>query len=424
MDGGTVAAHQAAEDEQRGPLPAGMRDVLVGEPHAKLVVREALSCGFSRVFILANSSLRGVAMDLQRRLQAQLEAATAQACFSVQMGGGDDGVLQACDLAARMGADCVVSLGGGAVQDAAKIVRLWLSVDGASSTAASTSALQAAEARSPMPVLLPQIACPSVFAMAELTAMAGMSSGGRKVGLNHPSMMPTLVCFDPALTSGCPDWLLYGTALRAVDHCIEAATSSRASEATRVLALKGLGLVQRGLAGMLDDRNSAAAQADVYYGGWNGILAMLNVGYAAGHFLENQFSARFAVHQGACSALIMAPMLRWHAEVTAPQQGRIAEVLAPTVVLADRPSAADLVQQMVDSVAERAGIPSTLDEISNATPEALRLWSADVFAQHAATLNVICPREFGSALELLSLVTAPPPLPLGAEPARRTGASL
>jgi hypothetical protein len=31
---------------------------------------------------------------------------------------------------------------------------------------------------------------------------------------------------------------------------------------------------------MLIDRFSAEAQADVFVGGWNGILAMLNVGYA------------------------------------------------------------------------------------------------------------------------------------------------
>jgi hypothetical protein len=42
--------------------------------------------------------------------------AACEVCREVKMGGGDSGILAACAAAAKLGADCVVSLGGGAVQ--------------------------------------------------------------------------------------------------------------------------------------------------------------------------------------------------------------------------------------------------------------------------------------------------------------------
>ena len=292
MDGSAQADYRTTGDDRSGPLPAGMDAVYVGSDHAEVVLAVIASRACSRIFILTNSSLSAAAVALQASV---LRSAAGMACErsdAVKMGAADDGVLAACAAAAAMRADCVVSLGGGAVQDAAKIVRLHLWACGEGTAAAAeqptTEALTSALAQLPRvmlegddsALLPPQIACPSVFAMAELTGMAGMSAEGRKISLSSQHMMPTVVCFDSALATDAPDWLLFGTALRAVDHCVESVTSPRASRSTQELGLKGLRLVARGLNAMLIDRFSAEAQADVFVGGWNGILAMLNVGYA------------------------------------------------------------------------------------------------------------------------------------------------
>ena len=52
------------------------------------------------------------------------------------------------------------------------------------------------------------------------------------------------------------------------------------------------------------------------------------VGYGAGHFLENQFSARYGVHQGACSALLMPRVLHYHRRESRPAQERVAAEVA------------------------------------------------------------------------------------------------
>ena len=51
----------------------------------------------------------------------------APLCTSINMGGAEEGLLKACDDAYTAHADLVMTVGGGAVQDAGKLVRLWLS---------------------------------------------------------------------------------------------------------------------------------------------------------------------------------------------------------------------------------------------------------------------------------------------------------
>merc|ERR1712137_1357296 len=135
----------------------------------------------------------------------------------------------------------------------------------------------------------------------------------RKVGAGHPSLMPSVCIFDPSLTQGSPDWVRFGTALRCVEHVIGAMCSPTANADIRRVALEGAAMINRGLNEMLKDPNSPDAAAELYKGGWHAIRA-LNTGCypAIAHFLENQYSARFNVHQGSCSGILSARILDYH----------------------------------------------------------------------------------------------------------------
>ena len=53
-------------------------------------------------------------------------------------------LLKACDAAAAAGADAVCSIGGGAIHDAGKLLRLWLSAASAGGGVSSVEGIQAA----------------------------------------------------------------------------------------------------------------------------------------------------------------------------------------------------------------------------------------------------------------------------------------
>jgi maleylacetate reductase len=114
---------------------------------------------------------------------------------------------------------------------------LWLSTrntaddDSGDGGGATVEAIQAAANRNPMPFLPPQIAIPNSFAMAEGTHVAGLTTSSRiKSGVAHSSMLPAVIIYDPALSSGLPDWVRFGTALRGVEHAVGAISHPNATE--------------------------------------------------------------------------------------------------------------------------------------------------------------------------------------------------
>ena len=222
-----------------------------------------------------------------------------------------------------------------------------------------------------------------------------------KSGAAHKALMPTVVVYDPSLSAGLPDWVRFGTALRGVEHGIGAVCSTTAGVSGEVIdaALEGVRLVVRGLEGMVVEAEAREAQLDSYRGGWVTIRALNTAGYPAlAHFVQNHYSARFNVHQGACSGILSARILRHHAAATAPQQARLAAALGT----ADEPAPRQL-QRLV------ARLPSLAQEHAEVqvTPAALREFAEWLHATHAAKLNRLSAVPFASADAVLEMLAWP-----------------
>ncbi len=397
----------AAEGEAL-PVPPGMDGVHVGVPFGVTALYEMEQLNASKVYVMANKSSKPMVEDFVKSLDEKGFLAAPLNC-DVSMGGAEDGLLKACNEAAAVNADCVLTVGGGAVQDAGKLVRLWLSaaanqVDGEQAT---VKGIQAAQNRDPMPPLPPQICCPNSFAMAELTHVAGLvTKDNVKSGAAHPSMMPTVVIFDTSLSKGLPDWVKFGTALRGVEHAIGAVCHPKATEDIRNRALQGLTLVNKGLKGMVEDPDSEAAQVNCYLGGWMAIRA-LNTGCypSIAHLIQNHYSARFNVHQGSCSGILSARILNYHREKTLVKQISIANVL--DLVIGDReyplPPAPKLVS---DLVATLPGVAKDHAD-ANVDEEMLREFAEYMYNQHGEKLNRLSPKPFCSAEDFLGMITQP-----------------
>jgi alcohol dehydrogenase class IV len=129
------------------PLPAGMDAVHLGVPLVPTALMELQRRDSSRVFVMANRSSAPLAEPLVAAL-TERGALAAPLCCEIGMGGGEQGLLKACDAAAAAGTDTVITIGGGAIHDAGKLVRLWLSAyggeDAAMAAVASVEGIQRA----------------------------------------------------------------------------------------------------------------------------------------------------------------------------------------------------------------------------------------------------------------------------------------
>ena len=377
------------------PIPPGCENVKININFMEEVLIECNAKSINKVFIMSNSSLSSKVDALEKMLVENGKQVTKN--YDIKMGGlGFEG---ACKAAAEFRAEVVVSIGTGAIQDCAKIVRIWIAATTEDSSIEVTfEKLIEWHSANLSQKLVGQIACPSVFAMAEFTGMAGtQTADGKKAGVFAPDQikntMPTLILFDPTLGQDSPNWLKFGTLLRSVDHSVEAITHKKASETTTALGVKALALIQEGLKLLTEDPKSKDGMCKVFEGGWAGISAYASIYYAAGHWLENQFSARYSVHQGSCSALLMWRILHFHKQDTAEAQKLISKALGDPDA-----SAAKLVKDLIDSCPD---LPRKYEDV-----ESVKQDDFEEFAkiQQIAMLNRLSPRQFTDFNDVLSIL--------------------
>ena len=392
-------------------IPLGMQSVHIGAPFLSTALDKISSLGSKRVFVLSNNSSRKFLEGDDKKLINILEAKgllAAPLSTTIGMGGGETGLLQAANDAYAANADVIITVGGGAVQDAGKLIRLWLSTkagsdDGGAAAAAAdatVASIQAASNRDPMPPLPPQICLPNSFAMAEATHVAGLTTTSKtKSGAAHKSMMPTVIIYDPVLSSGLPDWVRYGTALRGVEHAVGAVTHPKADEEVRSRALAGLSIITTNLQKLVNEPEEEAALCNCYVGGFMAIRA-LNMGCypALGHLIQNHYSAKFDVHQGSCSGILCGRIMDYHYEKSKELQHRISAALGNSDVRAPR-----LVRDLVKT------LPTVANEHSQVgvTDEMLEEFTEWMFANHLSRYNSLSPKEFGSAEDIYGMMTKP-----------------
>ncbi len=407
-------------------IPEGMQAVHVGEPFLPIALKTISDFGARKVFVLANKSSRkfiehsgygdGDGNTTTKKSSSllfidklrEMGILAAPLSTSIEMGGMEDGLLRACNEAYVNQADLIITIGGGAVQDAGKLIRLWLSTrntaddDSGDGGGATVEAIQAAANRNPMPILPPQIAIPNSFAMAEGTHVAGLTTSSKtKSGAAHSSMLPTFIIYDPALSCGLPDWVRFGTALRAVEHAVGAITHPNATEDIRSRALLGLSILHENIIRLISNQECPIINSNTYVGGFIAIRALSPTCYPAiGHLIENHYSAKFDVHQGSCSGIIMARIMDYHYEQTKEYQKRVSIALSG----GDETTTIPAPLLIRDFIRKLPGVKHEHDQVS-VTNDMLRELTIWMFTNHLDRYNVLCPRKFESSEDIYKMMT-------------------
>ena len=105
-----------------------MESVVFGKPFAEALAREVDRLDARAVFVLASGTLSRET-DLVERLRQMLGNRFAGLCAKIGAHTPRDDVAAAANSARESGADLIVTLGGGSVTDAAKMVGLCLGND-------------------------------------------------------------------------------------------------------------------------------------------------------------------------------------------------------------------------------------------------------------------------------------------------------
>jgi alcohol dehydrogenase class IV len=282
--------------------------------------------------------------------------------------------------AREVGATVVVALGGGSALDAGKL---------AAAVARGEPAEAYALAARPLPAdPLPVVCVPTTAGTgAEVTRTAVFSdSAGRKVWAWGEALRPRIALLDPTLTVSLPPAITAMTALDALVHAIEAATSRRAHPLADAPALHAIRLICAHLPVALQRPADLEARGGLLIAACLAGLAIDAAGTAIAHALGHALGTLAKVPHGRAVALSLRVALAWNVPA-APERHRAVAAAMGLSRIADERALARALAARFDALVRGAGLAVSLAGDGLGAGDADRLTDALLAAENRPMLE-------------------------------------
>ena len=347
-----------------------MDSVTYGRPFAEAVKEQVEQSGATAVFLLASGTLAretGLVGQLRDALGNRLAGVYARIGAHTPR----TDVVDAANAARAAGADLLLTLGGGSVTDAAKMVALCLGngvtnpeqLDRYCAQIAPDGTTRRPKVKAPS---VRTVAIPTTLSAGEFSAGAGCTDTARHVkeSYSHPMMVPRTVILDPDATVHTPEWLFLSTGIRAVDHAVEDICSVNGQPISEGAAYHALLLLGKGLPGVKADPEDGDARLECQIGAWMSMVgSQTGVSKGASHGIGHVLGGTAGVPHGYTSCVMLPHVLRFNHPVNAGKQARVSEALGRPEV-----PAADAVAELISGL----GLPTRLRDVG-VKPEQLDL---------------------------------------------------
>ncbi|KUJ15093.1 putative Fe-containing alcohol dehydrogenase [Mollisia scopiformis] len=304
--------------------------VSYGIPFTESCAKHVQKLKASRVYLIAGKSLTkntSFTSDLQKALGASLAKTRVGMTPHTLM----SEVLEIVEECRTVNADCIVTLGGGSLSDAAKVITFALAnnvktqvelvklphLGGKSSNFSTDNNINA---HAPT---VPIICIPTTLSGGEYSTYAGVTDHltGEKVQFCPPIASPDVIILSGELACSTPldVWLQSG--MRAVDHCIETLASLKSTPEVDEFVTKSLKCLIPGLLnakanfGMEDGKaQEIKAREECQIGVmWAMIFLHRKVACGASHGIGHMLGPMFHVGHGETSCILLPAACRFNA---------------------------------------------------------------------------------------------------------------
>jgi alcohol dehydrogenase class IV len=276
--------------------------------------------------------------------------------------------LDGVERARAAGIDALVAVGGGSSLDVAKVIAALDSYGdpaAAAERAVESGSIAVAADADPLPI----VAVPTTLAGADLSVEAGVNLSvdpdrvatheAPNGSLSDERLMPTALCYDPALFQTTPTAVLTASAMNGFDKAVECLYSPHATPVTDATATEAIGRMQSGFSTLpeesMDERDLYDAVVGIVLAQY-GISTPGRVRLSIVHAFGHGFSHDYDVHQGVVHGVLAPHVLEYVFERVDGRRHRLAAALGVD-------DAADPAAAVVDAVADVAAdldLPSRL----------------------------------------------------------------
>ena len=289
-----------------------MDRVVYGVPLAEALAEEVRLRDAQGVYVMASGTLERET-DVIDNVRQVLGNRLAGVCAKIGAHTPRVDVVAAANEARAAKADLIVTVGGGSVTDAAKMVGLCLGNN--VTTPEQLDAFRATvtpDGRTERPPTKPPgvrfIAVPTTLSAGEFTWFAGCTDTARHVkeSFGTAQNMASVVILDPVATIFTPEWLFLSTGIRAVDHAVEDLCSINPTPFSDGMSMHALRLLSRGLVAVKANPENLEARLDCQLGAWMSIMGAQNgVVMGASHGIGHVLGGTADVPHGYTSCVML-----------------------------------------------------------------------------------------------------------------------
>jgi alcohol dehydrogenase class IV len=256
---------------------------------------EALAC--SRALVLATPEQRADAGRLGALLGPCLAGVFSEAAMHTPVLITERAMAEV----ERLGADCIVAIGGGSAIGLGKAIALRTD--------------------------LPQLVVPTTYAGSEMTPVLGETAHGEKTTQRSMKVLPETVIYDVELTVSLPRGLSATSGVNAMAHAVEALYAANANPVTSMMAEESIRLLARALPAVAADPADKAARGDALQGSWLAGTCLATAGMSLHHKLCHVLGGSFGLPHAATHAVVLPHVIAYNAGAAPQAMARVARAL-------------------------------------------------------------------------------------------------
>lgn len=294
-------------------------------------------------------------------------------------------VDEGSDLAASVGAEAIVAVGGGSSMDAAKGIAL-----GAVNPQRGIGLDYRTEfARHALPI----IAVPTTAGTgAEVNAFGVITDvvSHRKFYVGHDSALARAAVLDPDLTVGLPPGATAATGMDALTHALESYLSVRANPYSDGIALQVISTVAGFLPRAVADGTDIEARAELLLASHVAGVGFSHTGLGLVHGIAHPLGGQFNIPHGLALCMVIEGVLRFNLTARRDRIARVAFALGVGHSHGTTAENAEAAIQAIANLARQVGLTGPLSAFG-VTAEALASLATDTLADSVTINNPIQP---------------------------------
>jgi maleylacetate reductase len=296
--------------------------VVFGAGRLASISEEVEAIGSTRALVLCTPPQRAQAEKVADLLGSRLAGIHDGAEMHVPI----ESARKAREIAAELGADCAVAVGGGSTIGLGKAIAL----------------------EAPIPI----IAIPTTYAGSEMTPIYGITEAGLKKTGKDVRVLPRTVVYDPDLTMTLPLGMSLVSGMNAIAHAAEGLYAQDGNPVMSLMAEEGIRALAKGMSALAEAPDDKEARALCLYGAWLCGTVLGNVGMALHHKLCHTLGGSFNLPHAETHTVVLPHALAYNSPAAPEAMARIG-----TAIEADEAAVG------LHRMAARLGMPTALRDL-------------------------------------------------------------